>query len=503
SSIVPRPLDRATARQLHHAAMTGADIALDIDVATDGSFRGTCTTYACITQTYDISSCSKSGTADSTAGHLDANRAGWIDLDRVGRSSLTWRAKSAPSSSSSSSQLARRRPLPRRHQALMNRAITPDATEIVRLTANLRYRRRPTQLFAGASIANDHESDPVALDLGDQRYEFADPRMKEVVAELTLMAKTRLPILILGETGVGKEVAARAAHHLSPRRTGPFVSVNCAAIPDGLMGSELFGYQKGAFSGASQTHAGYFECASGGTLFLDEIGELNLDAQVRLLRVLSEHRINRLGSTAEQRVDVRVVAATNRDLDAHVRAGHFREDLYFRLCGATLVVPPLRHRPRDLLRMAHQFLAAGRAELERGEARLSAATLECISRHMWPGNVRELKDAMIYAAAAAGDTVEPFHLPARLSPRSSLARAARIEPQDPVLFRPLREEIDELIALRMRQALDATGGIQSAAAALLQMPRRTFITKMREYGISSSPLRERRALRNRGTSSSC
>jgi transcriptional regulator with GAF, ATPase, and Fis domain len=350
-----------------------------------------------------------------------------------------------------------------------------------------------------------HDSDLVALDLGDQRFEFADPSMKRVIAELKLMARTRLPVLILGETGVGKEVLARATHHLSQRRIGPFVGVNCAAIPAGLVESELFGHQKGAFSGASNAHVGYFESASGGTLFLDEIGELSLDAQVRLLRVLSEHRIVRLGSTIEHRVDVRVVAATNRDLDAHVRAGLFREDLYHRLCGATLVVPPLRFRQGDLRRLASQFLSAARAELERADAHLSEAAMRWVCRHGWPGNVRELKNAMTYAAAAApSEVVHAEHLPARLLERDPRAwPATEPEPDEPVLFRPLDEELSELTELRMRQALDATGGVQSAAAALLQMPRRTFITRMREFGIEPVSVRERRAMRHRGTDSSC
>ncbi|MBZ0231675.1 MAG: sigma-54 dependent transcriptional regulator [Deltaproteobacteria bacterium] len=350
---------------------------------------------------------------------------------------------------------------------------------------------------------SDHGTDLVVLDLGDQRYEFADPGMQRVLAELERVARTLLPILILGETGVGKEVAARAAHHLSPRRAGPFVGVNCAAIPLGLLESELFGYQKGAFSGAASAHAGYFETASGGTLFFDEIGELSLDAQARLLRVLTERKVARLGSTTEQRVDVRVVAATNRDLDALVQAGFFREDLYYRLCSATLVVPPLRNRPDDLPRLVRQFLSAACAELGRADARLADAAMRCVLNHRWPGNVRELKDAMTYAAATApGDVVELAHLPARVAKRA-LHVVVATDPAAPDTheFRPIGQEVDELVALRMRQALAATGGVQSAAAALIDMPRRTFVTKMREFGIESMPLRERRALRDRGTES--
>lgn len=354
-------------------------------------------------------------------------------------------------------------------------------------------------------MSSNQDGEPVALDLGGVRYEFADPGMKRVIAELRLMARTRLPILILGETGVGKEVLARATHHLSKRHDGPLVCVNCAAIPGGLMESELFGYQRGAFSGAATAHAGYFEAANGGTLFLDEIGELDLDAQVRLLRVLSEHRVARLGSTVEQRVDVRVVAATNRDLDAQVTAGRFREDLYHRICGATLVVPPLRHRAADLPRLARQFLGSARAELERADAHLTDAAMRAIRRHGWPGNVRELKNAMVYAAAAAtGEVVDQVHLPARLLEREARASPATEHgPDEPTVFRPIEEEINELVERRMRQALLASGGVQSVAAALLGMPRRTFITRMRELGIEPMTVRERRALRNRGTDSLC
>jgi len=361
-------------------------------------------------------------------------------------------------------------------------------------------RQRQTCPSDSGAMMTD-EVDVSVFSFGDQRYEFADPGMKRVVAELELMARTRLPILILGETGVGKEISARAAHQLSPRNRGPFVGVNCAAIPAGLMESELFGYQRGAFSGATGPHAGYFEAASGGTLFLDEIGELNLDAQACLLRVLGENRIARLGSTTEQPVDVRVVAATNRDLEAHVRAGSFRADLYFRLCGATLVVPPLRDRPLDLPRLARGFLCAARRELHREDARLSDMAMTCIRQHPWPGNVRELRDAMVYAAAAAsGDVVELAHLPPRLLRRVMWSSSAQPEhPERLVQFRPLRRELAELTQLRMREALTATAGNQSAAAALLEMSRRTFISKMREFGIGAADLRERRALRNRHT----
>jgi transcriptional regulator with GAF, ATPase, and Fis domain len=342
---------------------------------------------------------------------------------------------------------------------------------------------------------DDDESDIVEISCGDRTVRFSDRNTRQMAAELTRVARTRQAVLVLGETGAGKEVAARAIHRLSPRGDGPFVVVNCAAIPDALMESELFGHERGAFSGAFAARIGYVEAANGGTLFLDEVGELGLGAQARLLRALSEHRIVRLGSTSELRVDVRVVAATNRDLDAEVAAGRFREDIYFRLSGATLVVPPLRTRPLDLIRLATGFLAEARREQERAPALLSSAARACVRGYRWPGNVRELKNAMIYAAARAdGDEVDVAHLPARVTERSMpVSPAARAELA--AEFRPIDDEINELVSLRMKQALNATGGVQSAAAKLIHMPRRTFIDRMRAYGIVARRVRGGRAVR--------
>ncbi|MBE7448014.1 MAG: sigma-54-dependent Fis family transcriptional regulator [Kofleriaceae bacterium] len=355
------------------------------------------------------------------------------------------------------------------------------------------------------------DADVIAVTLEGLLAEFADPLMREVHAELCLVGRTLMPVLLQGETGTGKEVGARVVHAVSARHGGPFVAVNCAALPTPLMESELFGHERGAFTGAVSPRTGAFEHADSGTIFLDEIGELDLGAQARLLRVLAEHRYTRLGSSTEHRANVRIVAATNRDLDAEVAAGRFRADLYYRLSPAIITIPPLRARPRDLEHLAEVFLATAARELGAGGATLSAEAMACLQRHPWHGNVRELKDAMTYAVAraqAAGTTlIAGAHLPARILRRTpptwppiSDGAAA---PGLPAQFEPIDRELARLEELRMRQALEVTGGVQRAAAELLRMPRRTFITKMGVYKIASRRERRNRALRDDDTSGTC
>jgi transcriptional regulator with GAF, ATPase, and Fis domain len=349
-------------------------------------------------------------------------------------------------------------------------------------------------------MTNDRDSQ--VLDVGDVEIQIADRAMRRMMRELERIARSSLPVLVLGETGVGKEVAARAAHHFSGRRAGPFLPVNCAAVPEGLLSSTLFGHERGAFTGANRARPGLFEAARGGSIFFDEVGELDLALQASLLRALAEHRILPLGAATERSVDVRVIAATNRDLASEVAKGRFREDLYFRLCPATVVVPPLRKRPDDIPLLAAKFLAAARAELGETTARLSAAAMKALCNYGWPGNVRELKDAMHFAAASLdsdGVNVELEHLPAAAAGRARCPGSSATEPTrigSPTKFEPLANETAALESMRIEQALEATGGNQSKAAELLSVPRRTFIAKMRRYGIAPRRRRDERARSN-------
>jgi two-component system response regulator AtoC len=285
-------------------------------------------------------------------------------------------------------------------------------------------------------------------------------------------------------------------HHRSPRRAEPFVAVNCAALPETLAESVLFGHERGAFSGALAMQVGQFEAADHGTLFLDEVGELSLAIQAKLLRALDGRTIQRIGAPRERAIDVRVVTATNRDLRAEVTAGRFREDLYFRLCGAIVRVPPLRERPRELPVLARELLAQACERLGREVPAIGVRAMESLARHPWPGNVRELRHAMEFAAASLdGDEVETWHLPEGIAdeaepaseptapaPAAALA-SITAAPSSPSRFRPIAEEVRELERRRMIQALTATGGVQTRAAELLRMPRRTFVAKMRDYGL--------------------
>ncbi len=234
------------------------------------------------------------------------------------------------------------------------------------------------------------------------------PAMQEVFARVRKVAPTDATVLILGESGTGKELVARAVHEASQRSDAPIIAVNCAAIPDGLIESELFGHEKGAFTGAVGSHTGLVEAADGGTLFLDEIGELPLEAQARLLRVLQEGEVRRVGATKSKRVDVRLIAATNRDLKQAVADGQFRSDLYFRLNVMEIPLPALRERGDDILELAHALLAKTCLRLNRPPARFAAESLERIRHYNWPGNVREMENVLERAVILAeNDLITP------------------------------------------------------------------------------------------------
>jgi two-component system response regulator AtoC len=334
------------------------------------------------------------------------------------------------------------------------------------------------------------------LSLGERSIVVADPAMVRLFELLRRLASSPIPVLIHGETGSGKENAAWAVHHWSSRAEHAFVALNCAALPENLVESELFGFERGAFSGADKPRAGLFERASGGTLFLDEVAELPLSTQAKLLRALDLKRITRLGDSREREVDLRVVAATHRVLAEEVKAGRFREDLFFRLSAAVVTLPPLRDRPRELPLLASTFLEAACERAGRAPLVLSAAARDVLGAYAWPGNVRELKNAMEYVAATSpGPIVEPSSLPAPLYQQeppsiSSTSEPSAAEPSSDSaparrVFRPVAEELRQLERQRMVEALAFTGGVQTRAAQLIGMPLRTFAFKLKQYKLTS------------------
>ncbi|MBX7112441.1 MAG: sigma 54-interacting transcriptional regulator [Dehalococcoidia bacterium] len=294
--------------------------------------------------------------------------------------------------------------------------------------------------------------------------------MARVVARARLVATRSIPVLLEGETGTGKELLARAVHAASPRRVHPFVPVNCGAIPSELVESTLFGHARGSFTGAVADHKGVFEAAHGGTLFLDELGELPLAAQVKLLRTLQEAEVTRIGETAARKVDVRVIAATHRDLLGEVAAGRFREDLFFRLAVAVLRLPPLRDRKGDLGLLIDHLLGQVQHDLADQPGftarRLTPAARELLLQHSWPGNIRELSNTLLRAALWSDDPVGADAI------REALIPAARGQP-DAVLGRPLGDGfslaavLDEVERHYLSRALAESGNNKTRAARLL------------------------------------
>ncbi len=331
------------------------------------------------------------------------------------------------------------------------------------------------------------------IQLGALRVLVGDPTMRESYELIRRLAPSDLNVLIVGESGTGKELAALAMHTWSPRSTKPFLPLNCAAIPQSLLESELFGHVRGAFSGATTTKNGLLETASGGTLFLDEVGEMPLDMQVKLLRAVETQRIRRVGATEERPIEVRLIAATNRNLDEETRLGRFRLDLYYRLCTACIRLPPLRERPLELAELALRILNEGRAR--RGACPMSVSTeaLFLLRAYAWPGNIRELRNAMLRAAyvAAVDETeLQDCHLPEAVRdslvptrPALCAGDKAWLESSSRTSFRPLREELRELERRRIREALTAAGGDRAEAARLLQMPLRTLYARCKSWGL--------------------
>ena len=331
---------------------------------------------------------------------------------------------------------------------------------------------RGRSFSSGSRVKSEKPSGAVTP--ADRDVVLLDPAMVRLHELAERVARGRIPVLIVGETGSGKEVLAELVHRRSPRAAGPLVRINCAALAETLVESEVFGHEKGAFTGADRARRGLLEAADGGTVMFDEVGEMPRPIQAKLLRVLEEGAILPVGSTTPRKIDIRVIAATNRDLEHEVATGQFRSDLYFRLAGVVLEVPPLRERPSEVEALARAFFARAATASGRDGLRLGDAAIAALRRHPWPGNVRELRSAMERAALVApGDVVGPEHIDLRMvgigQPQSSPAIAAPPAP------------IDE--RQRILDALTECAGNQSRAAEMLGMPRRTLVKRLAEYGI--------------------
>jgi len=308
------------------------------------------------------------------------------------------------------------------------------------------------------------------------------PAMQRVHDMAVRVAGATINVLILGETGVGKEVMANLLHRLSPRADKPFVALNCGGLSETIIESELFGHEKGSFTGAVGTKLGLMESADGGTLFLDEVGELSLPTQIKLLRVLETRQVTRVGALKPKLIDMRFVAATNRDLEQEVIKGTFRRDLFFRLNGISLSIPPLRERPTEVPSLAAGFVASYCRENGLPTPKISEDVIDLLLTYSWPGNIRELKNVMERALVLGeGDEILPEHLPRekmasayvgdRPTPATPVARVAELSSQE------------QSERQRMVDALAAHVGNQTRAAAALGMPRRTFVAKLDRYGI--------------------
>ncbi len=351
-----------------------------------------------------------------------------------------------------------------------------DLDEVVlTLKRALRQRALAAEVRELRSKAEDHEPQPDA----SPEMVGESPAMRDVYKAIGRAAATEEPVLIVGESGTGKELVASALHRHSRRGQGPFVRVNCGALPEGLIESELFGHERGAFTGADRTRPGRFERANGGTIFLDEVGELPASAQAKLLRVLQQREFERVGGTETLKADARVVSATHRDLPREVAAGRFREDLYYRLNVVRIAIPPLRDRPEDIAPLAEQVLR--RLERKYGWAGLSLSpeALAEIRANPWPGNVRQLENALARAAIAArGRAILPEHIEADQPGDPSLPA-----PGDPIEELPLRALLAEVERRAIRRALTACNGNRTKTAERLGISRRQLFDKIREYDL--------------------
>ncbi len=343
-----------------------------------------------------------------------------------------------------------------------------------------------------ASSDGPLESDPTVV--------VRDPVMHSVYDVLRRVAPSTIGILILGETGVGKEVVATTLHRLSGARSkGPFVCINCAALNTSVFESEVFGHLQGSFTGAVKSKPGLLETADKGTVFLDEVGELPWSVQAKLLRVIETREITRVGGLKPQAIDVRFVAATNRDLQAEIQTGSFREDLFFRLNGVSVRIPPLRERRAEIELLVQTFLSSIAAGLVGKPPTVSAAAMQLLTQYPWPGNVRELKNAIECAVlmSTGSGCIEPMHLPPELvarlmspnrpcttpGPRSSTPAPRSATRPSALTWPAASDDPEQSERERIIAALAAFSGNQTRAAEYLEMPRRTLVSKLTAYGL--------------------
>ena len=323
-----------------------------------------------------------------------------------------------------------------------------------------------------AELADQLEAEEGLRPVGSSR------KWHEVLGQAARVAATETTVLLTGESGTGKEVLARLIHRGSRRAKGPFVALNCAALPESLLESELFGHERGAFTGALSSHAGHIEQAAGGTLFLDELGEMSLAVQAKLLRVLEQREFQRIGSSRLLKADVRIIAATNRDLGEEVLSGRFRADLYYRLQVFEIAIPPLRERPEDIPALLEHFLEELGLTLGQSAEGISPAALEKMLAHSWPGNIRELRNAVERALILCdGGRIDVEHLPP--APRWLARISVPADPAAPSTF----DDLEAMERSAIEKVLEQTRQNKSKAARMLGITRRKLYTRLQRFGL--------------------